>query len=565
MTEKQPKQADILIEIADDAALLFHAPNGTPYADVEVNGHSETWAIRTKGFKRWLVQRFFLMTGKAPGSEALHAALNVVEAKAHFDGPEHVVGLRVSGLNDKLYLDLGDEHWRAVEIDADGWRIVDRPPARFRRASGMMPLPMPKHGGSIETLKQLLNVQSEEQFILTVSWLLAALRNCGPYPILALSGEQGSTKSTFSKLVRSLVDPNAAPLRALPREDRDLFIAANNGHALAFDNVSGLPFWISDTICRLATGGGFSIRQLYTDQDEILFDAQRPVILNGIEDIVERPDLADRSIFLTLQSLPKTKRLPEQQVLTKFEVARPDILGGLLDAMVLGLKRLPGIELQELPRMADFAQFITACEAALWKKGTFITAYTGNIEEATKTLIEGDIVADAVLEFMAERQEWTGSAKDLLGALDCQVGDAWVKKKKWPKAPKSLSGSLTRLAPSFRRIGLEISRLKREESMRPIHLEWVGRRPSFSSASSGTAHVPYSSMTVADETSLSAVDHNDGFVSRKSPKANGHDTPDATDGQKPSYSGSPDDDPFTPLRDSQRVLQPNRRKEAASD
>jgi len=556
------KQADILIEIADEADLLFHEPNSTTYADVEVNGHRETFPIRTKVFKRWLVRRFFLMTSKAPGSEALQVALNVIEAKAHFDGPEHVVGLRVSGLNDKLYLDLGDEHWRAVELDAAGWRIVGKPPARFRRASGIMPLPMPKQGGSIETLRQFLNVQSEEQFILAVAWLLAALRNYGPYPVLALAGEQGSAKSTFSKMSRSLVDPNAAPLRTLPREVRDLFIAANNGHALVFDNVSGLPFWVSDAICRLATGGGFGVRQLYTDQDEILFDAQRPVILNGIENIVERPDLADRSLFLTLESLPKSKRLPEREIMAQFEVARPAILGGLLDAMVLGLKRLPGIELEELPRMADFALFITACEAALWKKGTFINAYAGNVEEAAKTLIEGDIVAAAVLEFMAERQDWTGSAKDLLAALDSQVGEAGVKKKEWPKTPKSLSGRLTRLAPSFRRVGLEIKHLMRQAAMRPIHLEWAGKRPSFSSASSATAHAPHSSMTDADETSLSADHYDDGFVGGKSLKGNGHDTPDATDGQKPSYSSLPDGDPFAPLIDPKWALQAKKKGNA---
>ncbi len=112
--------------------------------------------------------------------------------------------------------------------------------------------------------------------MLVIAWALAVLRYYGPYPILVLAGEQGSAKSTFSKMLRALLDPNTAPLRALPREDRDLFIAANNGHLLSFDNVSGLPAWISDTLCRLATGGGFAVRQLYTDQDEALFDAQRP-------------------------------------------------------------------------------------------------------------------------------------------------------------------------------------------------------------------------------------------------------------------------------------------------
>jgi hypothetical protein len=211
----------------------------------------------------------------------------------------------VGGLDGRLYLDLGDEAWRAVEIDATGWRIIDKPPVRFRRAAGMQPLAVPITGGSVETLRAFLNVQSDQDFVLVVAWALAVLRNKGPYPALVLSGEQGSAKSTFSAILRALLDPNTAPLRALPREDRDLFIAASNGHVLAFDNVSGLPAWISDTLCRLATGGGFAVRQLYTDQDEVLFDAARPVILNGIEDIVTRPDLADRAVFLPLEPIPE--------------------------------------------------------------------------------------------------------------------------------------------------------------------------------------------------------------------------------------------------------------------
>src|SRR5262245_64837822 len=125
------------------------------------------------------------------------------------------------------------------------------------------------------------------------------------------TGEHGSAKTTFCKILRALIDPNTASMRALPREDRDAFIAANNGHVLAFDNVSGLPAWISDTLCRLATGGGFAVRQLYSDQDEVLFDAARPVMLNGIEDIVTRPDLADRAVFLSLEPIPEERRRPE--------------------------------------------------------------------------------------------------------------------------------------------------------------------------------------------------------------------------------------------------------------
>ena len=180
----------------------------------------------------------------------------MVEAKAHFDAPERPVYIRVGGIDGSLYLDLGDETWRAIEITTTGWRVVENPPVRFRRAAGMQPLPVPAPGGSAETLRSFLNVQSDTDFVLVVAWALAVLRNRGRYPVIVLSGEQGSAKSTFSAILRSLLDPNTAPLRALPREDRDLFIAANNGHVLAFDNVSGLPPWISDTLCRLTTGGG---------------------------------------------------------------------------------------------------------------------------------------------------------------------------------------------------------------------------------------------------------------------------------------------------------------------
>jgi hypothetical protein len=173
-------------------------------------------------------------------SRPLQSTLNVIEAKAHFDAPERIIYIRVGALDGKLYLDLGDENWRAVEIDAQGWQVIDKPPVRFRRAAGMQPLPVPKPGGSVDALRSFLNVQSDADFVLVVAWALACLRDRGPYPVIVLSGEQGSAKSTFSGILTALLDPNTAPLRALPREDRDLFIAASNGHVLAFDNVSGL-------------------------------------------------------------------------------------------------------------------------------------------------------------------------------------------------------------------------------------------------------------------------------------------------------------------------------------
>jgi len=475
---RRPSQADVLIALAQSAE-LFHAPDGTGFADLDISGHRETWPIRSKGFRRWLARCFYEATGGAPSSEALQSALNVIEARAHFDAPELAVHIRVGGLNDRLYLDLGDQSWRAVEIDATGWRIIDSPPVRFRRAAGMQPLPMPMSGGSVEKLRSFLNVKTDADFVLAVSWLLAAFRDCGPYPVLVLSGEQGSAKSTFSALLRALLDPNTAPLRALPREDRDLFIAANNGHVLAFDNVSGLRDWISDTLCRLATGGGFAVRQLYTDQDEVLFDAARPVILNGIEDIVARPDLADRALFLTLEPIPESRRRPEAELWTAFEVDRPYILGALLDVVVEGLKRLPETRLEELPRMADFALWATACETAMWSAGTFSSAYSGNRDEAVDGVIDGDPIAAAVRAVMATRTVWTGTASDLLGALAKAVDERVASSKTWPDSPRALSGRLRRAATFLRKIGVEIEfRKEGRARTRTIYITSTASHPS---------------------------------------------------------------------------------------
>jgi hypothetical protein len=225
---------------------------------------------------------------------------------------------------------------------------------------------------------------------------------------------------------------------------------------LAFDNVSGLPAWISDTLCRLATGGGFAVRQLYTDQDEVLFDATRPAILNGIEDFVTRPDLADRSVFQTLEPIPEEHRRPERELWAAFEKERPRILGVLLDAVVQGLQMLPQTQLARLPRMADFALWATACETGLWPAGTFMAAYTGNRDEVIDNVIEGDPVAAAVRSLMSTRTVWTGTASDLLGALSEVVGEAGQRSKSWPDHPRALSGRLRRAATFLRKIGIEI-------------------------------------------------------------------------------------------------------------
>jgi hypothetical protein len=431
---------------------LFHTATGTAFADIAVGGHRP---IRSKRFRGWLRRCYYQATGEAATAE-IRAALDLLEARAQFDGPERIVHIRTAEHTGHIYLDLADENWHAVDIGPDGWRVIERPSVRFRRPAGMLPLPFPERGGSIETLQSFLNLSSRDDFVLIVAWLLAALRSGGPYPLLAISGEQGSAKTVLSKLLKALIDPNAAPVRALSREERELMIAANNSYLLAFDNLSGLPPWLSDALCRLATGGSFAVRRLYTDDEEVLFEASRPILLNGIEDVISRADLGDRAIVLTLAPIADTDRRPEADLWRQFEIARPGILGALLDGMVHGLRANNQVDLEHLPRMADFALWAAACETAFWPGGTFARAYAANRRAAIESMIEADPLATCVRTIVRERSSWTGSASDLLRLCAQQAHADASMSPPWARNPRALAGRLRRAQTFLRMLNIEI-------------------------------------------------------------------------------------------------------------
>jgi hypothetical protein len=466
------KQADVLIAIAVGIASLFHSADGLGFADIRIHDHRETWELSSKGFRRWLLGQYYALSGGAPSSEALRNAIAVLDARANFDGPVREVYSRVAAVGDKVYLDLGDPDWQVIEIDGEGWRVLNETPVRFRRHPGQLSLPIPVQGGSVDDLRRFVNSATRFDFPLVVSFLMAALRGRGPYPIIVLLGEAGAAKSTLLRLLKSLVDPTKAPLRALPRENRDLFIAATNSYLIAFDNLSDLPDWLSDAFCRLATGGGFSTRQLYTNQEEQLFEAMRPVAMNAIENVVVRGDLADRSMFIRLERISEQDRTPEDELWAAFEAQRAGILGALLDAVAHGLRELPHTTLNEYPRMADFVKWMTACEQALWQRGEFAEAYKVNRAKATEDIIEADLVASAVIAFITYRAEhddlysWEGETKELLDLLGRHVTESQRDGKHWPKATNALSGRLTRAMPALRKSGIEVKEGRRPKTNR---------------------------------------------------------------------------------------------------
>ncbi|MEF2144180.1 MAG: hypothetical protein V3573_01940 [Desulfovibrionaceae bacterium] len=437
---------------------LYPSEDGDPYADIRVNGHRETYRVGSPEFRRLLSYNYYQETGKSLKVLAANDLINDLIARAiHGGNVRQKVFTRVAHLGSAVYLDLCDDSWRAIEITAEGWRVVSDPPVRFRRTKGLMPLPEPKRGGSIKRLRNLLNIE-EDEAILLEGWLLGLL-SPGPFPILILEGEQGTAKSTTTAFLRRLVDPSVAPTRATPRNEQDLIIAANNSHVVALDNLSGVPPWLSDALCRIATGGSFSARRLFTDEEEVLFNVIKPIVLNGIDQIAERHDLADRSLRVTLPVIPPERRLTKAHLDAAFAEAAPSILAGICEGASCALRNQASVKVENPPRMADFTAWCVAAEEAMpWEPGAFLDAYRQNQSESIGRALEADYVANAIMTLMGRCRTWEGTPTMLLQALDKVVEERVARQKAWPQTPSALGKRLTRSQAFLRKSGFEVER-----------------------------------------------------------------------------------------------------------
>jgi hypothetical protein len=461
----------------------FSSTDGEGFVAFSICRHRENWPVRSSTFRQYLARRYYESQRTAPSAQTLRDVIGLVEARARFEGREEPVFLRVGEGGGNLWLDLCNPEWHAIEINEAGWRVVADPPVRFRRTRGMKPLPAPERGGTVSELRPFVNIARDEDWLLLLSWTVAAMRFRGPYPVLTLSGEQGAAKSTAEKVLRALVDPSSSPLRAAPNNERDLQIAAKNSHIIALDNISFMPNWLSDALCRLATGGGLSTRQLFKDDEEIIFDAQRPILMNGIEEVGSNGDLLDRSIVIRLLEILETARRDEREFWGAFRSAQPRILGAFLDVLSLAHRTLESVRLETTPRMADFARWAVAAEPGLGlRSASFVMAYAQNRAEASTLALDSSPLVPHLSAFIDIREHWTGTSGELLAELNSLAEYRLTRERGWPKTPRALSGAIRRLAPNLRTIGISVVFLDREAARRPITLSRLREEPSLPSS-----------------------------------------------------------------------------------
>ena len=460
-TNKPKSQATLLIEIGSQYR-LFHDADRNAYAIVPRKGAMEVWPIRSEGFRHILAGEFFELTSKGFSRNAAGDALDTLEAKAIHTGKQHTVYLRVARVGGALYLDLCDDAWRVIEVRPEGWKILDRAPVHFIRKRGMEALPIPSGFGDVGHLANLINMDhASGHFELVVSWMIGALRGRSPYPILVLQGEQGTGKSTASRIIRRFIDPSTVPLRAPPKEPRDLIVSAVNNHLVCLDNLSGINAEISDCLCRFATGGGLDLRKLYTDSDTVMIDIQRPVLVNGIDDIANRPDLAERAVILHLPVLEAPTRVMESKLWEEADKHSPAIMAGLLNALSAALANEATTHLERKPRMADFAVWATAAESALpWERGGFMTAYEAMRERAVEEGIDSSPVGSVLVEYLlglSPITSWSPTPTHLFQTLSEKAGER-ARSQAWPRTSKGMGMALNRIAPNLRAIGITFTK-----------------------------------------------------------------------------------------------------------
>lgn len=482
---KRSSQLDSLLKMIDDRKdiRLFHDERENPFVSLDVDGHDEIWSCRSRDMKNWLSHEFWKKYSKGLGSEAITGALNVIEGKARFEGKKHALNIRMALEGQDIWYDLANSKWEAIKMSKDGWNVVSKPPILFKRYSHQDAQVYPSSDrGDASLILNYVNVENRKHRILILVLLISYFIPNFPHPLFLIHGSQGSAKTTFAKLLRMILDPSQLGVLSLPYGYKDLVQTLDHHAFLFFDNVSAISAETSDILCKAVTGGGFSKRELYSNDDDVIYSFKRCIGINGINIVATRPDLLERSILIELNRIDPKNRKEEGGLMKGFENDLPQILAGIFDVLVKAIGIKPTIKLSSAPRMADFATWGCAIAKALgYSQEEFLSAYEENINQQSEVVINDNVVARTLVEFMENKIEWSGTATELLHQIEAygllQGVDTY--EQYWPKSSNAFTRKLNELKVNLREIGIEYSTSKgvnREVTLKKV--QPVSTQPS---------------------------------------------------------------------------------------
>ena len=406
--EERVAVAERIVRLATEQYRLGVSTEGMPFA-VEREGPNLALSLRgsSEALRARLAREYRRSYSATPSGSALADAMTVLTGEAQ-DAPAEPVHLRLGRHSADVIIDMGDAAGRVIVVTRDGWRVADRSPVLFRRTALTGEIPTPVCDGDIEELWNVCAIAGPDR-PLVIGWLVHALLPNEPHAILLLGGPQGSGKTTTAERLSMLVDPSGAPTRAEPRDTRQWAITASGSWVVAIDNLSAVTPWFSDALCRAATGDGWVDRALYTDSELAVLRFQRAIILTSIDAGALRGDLADRLVLADLERIRPERRRAKRELDENYEVARPRLLGALLDLLVRALADLPTVDTDTLPRMADFARVLAALDKVRGTDG--LSLYIEQSGRVAQDVVDADAVAVAVMAFASEHGEWVGMGR----------------------------------------------------------------------------------------------------------------------------------------------------------
>lgn len=468
--ESPAQDLDRLIALALAQARLFVDQDGLAWAVVRFGQERRVVPVLDATFRTWLQLVFKTAHGRWPSLAALDRVIPIIADIARQNRLTCYVRVAPDGTGG-IWLDLADGTGEAIHITPHGHRIVGGGPL-FRQGALQAPLPRPEPGGSLERLWEFIPVV-QDQRPLVLAWLLQALWPSGPYAHLFTQGPQGSGKTLAARVLKSLIDPEPGEgVLGPPRSEEDLAVCALHSHVLVFDNLTRLPDWLSDALCRLSTGGGLRLRRLYTNTEAITLSARRPCIVTSIGHLIRRDDLADRSFIVELE--PPARRLSESEVWARFLRERPRLLGALLERLSHALMGLSGLPVPPEFRLVHVAQMAIAAELALREADSpesapFAQAFRAQRNESADGVLDASPVAQALRKWLTIRPLWLGTASALLDVLKQVADRQTLRHPDWPLVPQQLSAALRALAPALARQGILVE-FRRTGSARLIRI-----------------------------------------------------------------------------------------------
>ncbi len=450
---------------------LFHDEKQASWVRIEDASCLKIFSCESKAFTSWCRGVIHFKFDVNPSREGLTSLIELLKAKAIWESNEYELHNRVAWYGENLIYDLSNKSWEKVLITPSGWRVLEKEndPILFKRYSHQKSQVSPSQGVDPLFVKRIfnyINIVEEDQKILFLVWLISCFIPDFPHPLMYVYGPQGSAKSSISKIVREIIDPSILEVGTLPKNHEGLIQQLDHNWMNFFDNVSYIDQNMSDLLCKSITGIGVSKRELYTNDEDIIYNFKRCIGINGINLEGVQPDLLERSILFNLKRMDDSNRLSEDKLKKDFEEDKSKILGAIFTILSQALDIKRDVELERTPRMADFTLWGCAiAEAIGYEMNDFLDAYLRNIDSQVEEGINSSGIALTIQGFMINKQVWEGTARKLYRELSESLyfENEKATRVDFPKNEVILGKNIGKIEVILSKVGIVVERERGEQ------------------------------------------------------------------------------------------------------